>query len=87
MDFKTLVRTYGALPSATPTRDWLQGQVVFARTPEEFRDEEPRLHVHGDALNAMAVAFALGNLFGAEALEQAFRAAWDAATTAAHRAG
>jgi hypothetical protein len=87
MDFKTLVRTYGALPSATPTRDWLQRQVVFAHTPEEFRDEEPRLHVHGDALNAMAVAFALGNLFGAEALEQAFRAAWDAATTAAHRAG
>lgn len=74
--FDDLSRRWGTLPSSANTPKWLAGLMVI----------DGDLHVYGDALVAMGVASALGNLYPSSTIRDVFRSAFNDAVRAANLA-
>lgn len=74
--FDELSRRWGLLPSSANTQKWLAGLMVI----------DGDLHVYGDALVAMGVAAALGNLYPSSTIRGVFVSAFNDAVRAANLA-
>ena len=72
--FDDLSRRWGLLPSSASTPKWLAGLMVI----------DGDLHVYGDALVAMGVAGALGNLYPPGTIRDVFKSAFNDAARAAN---
>lgn len=75
--FDELSRRWGLLPSSASTQKWLAGLMVI----------DGDLHVYGDALVAIGVAGALGNLYPPSTIRDVFKSAFNDAARAASLAG